>query len=305
MIKRILLNIDNRYIKSILLKSIAKAGLDILDVVDKDDMTIKLEAYGDNVVLAITEITKENLETVKLEVEYLRTIYPEVPILAIVFKDTSDIVRFALKARINDVLLLPEINESYTNLIQAKMDIYYTKFNKPIEHKEQLISEKIQDKIDIKESLSIELKRAMRGEYALSFIMAYLSGNDPQALKTLVQNVKPFMRDTDKIIVMNDDTFIGVFPFTGKSYVPVIEEKFRDAYKSELSHMGIHKKLNLYSATYPHDGTTLEALLDRMEMGINNSLVINSVNTPLNTMTKSEIEEYKKKIRQYKKFFYW
>lgn len=301
--KKILLNIDNRLIKSILLKSIAKAGLDVLDVMDKDDMSIKLEAFGDNVVLAVVEIIKENLNTVKPELESLRTSCPSIPILAIVFNDTSDIVKFALQAGINDVLLLPKNSESYINLIQTKMDIYYNKFNKPVEHKALLISEKIQDKMDIKESLSLELKRAMRGDYALSFLMAYLSGNDPQAVKSLIQSVRPFMRETDKIIEMDEDTFVGVFPFTEKSYVPVIEEKYRDAFRSVLSHVGIHKKLCLYSATYPYDGATIETLLDRMEMGINNSLVINSVQAPLNTLTKSEIEEYKKKIKQYKKFF--
>lgn len=301
--KKILLNIDNRFIKSILLKSIAKAGLDILDVVDKDDISIKLEAFGDNVVLAVTEITKENFDTVESEIECVKKECPSIPILAIVFKDTSDIVKFALNTGIKDVLLLPKNSESYINLIQAKMDVYYTEFSKAGELKEPPISEKIQQKVDIKETLTIELKRAMRGEYSISFVMAYLSGHEPEAVISLIKNVNAFMRETDKLIEMSEDTFIGIFPFTSKSSVPIIEERFRDAFKRELSRMGIHKKLCLYSATYPHDGTTIEALLDRMEMGINNSLVINSVNTPLNAMTKSEIEEYKKKIKQYKKFF--
>ncbi len=301
--KKILLDIDNRFVKAIILKSIAKAGLDVLDVIDKDDMIIKLEAFGDYVVLAVAEITKENLDVTKSKIENLRRACPSVPMLAIVYKDTSDIVSFALQAGIKDVLLLPKNSELYKNMIQAKLDMYYSKFNKPVEKKEQHVFEKIQEKVDIKESLSLELKRAVRGDYVLSFVMVYLSGNEPEVVKFLIQNVNAFMRDTDKILEVDKDTFIGVFPFTDKSYIPVIEEKIRDAFKSEISHVGIHKKLCLYSATYPHDGATIEALLDRMEMGINNSLVINSVNTPLNTMSKSEIEQYKKKIKQYKKFF--
>ena len=102
---------------------------------------------------------------------------------------------------------------------------------------------------------------------------------------------------------MDEDTFIAVFPFVEKANVPLLEEKFREAFKKESKRVGIHKKFCLYGATFPDDGDSLEQLLDRLEKGINNSLVISSVQIPLSSLTVSDIEEYKKKIRQYKKFF--
>ena len=58
----------------------------------------------------------------------------------------------------------------------------------------------------------------------------------------------------------------------------MLEHKFIEAYKYEKPKVGIHKKLFIYSATYPNDGESLDVVLERIEKGINNSMVINSVN---------------------------
>lgn len=82
-----------------------------------------------------------------------------------------------------------------------------------------------------------------------------------------------------------------------------MEEKFREAFKLELGTPGHHKRLYLYSATYPYDESSLDLLIERLENGINNSMVINSIQTPLKALSRTEIENYKQKIRQYKRFF--
>lgn len=301
--KKVLIGVENRFIKGILVKSIAKAEIGLLDIFDFDDMTVKLEAFGKSVVLAVLEVNHQNIYNVEAEVKHLRSFSPSIPIIAIVYKDTADIVSFAIRMCINDILLLPKKVETYSDLIQGKMHLYYEKINMPLETNDPLIFEKIEEKKDIKESLNLELRRAIRGKYPLSFVIAYLSGHDPDVVKSLIKSVESFMRDTDKLFVMDEDTFIVAFPFTQKVFIPTIEEKFRDAFKIEFPKVGIHKKLCLYSATFPHDGDTLEELLERLEKGINNSMVINSVNTPLSSLTQSEIENYKKMIKQYRRFF--
>lgn len=300
--KNILLNVKNRFIKNILLKSISRADIGVLDIIDIEDMNIKLAAFGDSVVLAVVEITDDSMNIVSDVVIRLKEGYPSVPVMAIVYKDTYDTVNFAMKLDIKDILFLTKNIDTYGRVIQNKMNNYYDLINKP-QQKETLLSEMIHENMNTKEALSLEMKRALRGGYSLSIILANISGNDPEVVQAIINTIKEFIRDTDKVFLMDDNTFITVFPFVEKSYVPILEEKFRGAFKNEAKKVGIHKKLCLYGATFPDDGNTLEELLDRLEKGINNSMVINSVRTPLNSLSQSDIEHYKKKIKQYKKYF--
>jgi DNA-binding NarL/FixJ family response regulator len=295
------LYVKSRFIKNILLKSVVKAQIGVIDIIDPDDMTIKLDAYGDSIVLAVIEITDDNKASVYEVVNRIKDVYPSVPVVAIVYKDTYEIVNFAIRLGVKDILFLTKNVETYVEAIQNKMANYYDIIKK--QEKDTFLSEMINEDINIRESLNLELKRAIRGNYSISFILAYLSGHEPEVVQSIINTSKRFIRDTDKLLLMDEDTFIAVFPFVEKANVPLLEEKFREAFKKESKRVGIHKKFCLYGATFPDDGDSLEQLLDRLEKGINNSLVISSVQIPLSSLTVSDIEEYKKKIRQYKKFF--
>lgn len=301
--KNVLLNIKNRFIKNILLKSIAKAQIGVLEIIDIDDMTIKLDAFGDSIALAVIEITDDNMNDVNDIASRIKSVYPSVPVLAIVYKDTYETVNFAMKLGIKDILFLTKNVDTYAEAIQNRMSSYYDIIHMPQQQKVTLFSEMIKENISIKEPLRLELKRAIRGDYSISFILAYLSGNEPGIVQSIINTTKGFIRDTDKLFLMDENTFIIAFPFVDKGHIPTLEGKFREAFKNEVKKVGIHKKLCLYGATFPDDGDTLEKLLERLEMGINNSMVINAVKAPLNMLTQSDIEDYKKKIRQYKKFF--
>lgn len=298
--KNVLLYVKSRFIKNILLKSVVKAQIGVIDIIDPDDMTIKLDAYGDSIVLAVIEITDDNKASVYEVVNRIKDVYPSVPVVAIVYKDTYEIVNFAIRLGVKDILFLTKNVETYVEAIQNKMANYYDIIKK--QEKDTFLSEMINEDINIRESLNLELKRAIRGNYSISFILAYLSGHEPEVVQSIINTSKRFIRDTDKLLLMDEDTFIAVFPFVEKANVPLLEEKFREAFKKESKRVGIHKKFCLYGATFPDDGDSLEQLLD-LEKGINNSLVISSVQIPLSSLTVSDIEEYKKKIRQYKKFF--
>lgn len=299
--KNVLVYVKSRFIKNILLKSIVKAQIGVIDIIDPDDMAIKLDAYGASIVLVVIEITDDNKITVNEVANRIKDVYSSVPVVAIVYKDTYEIVNFAIKLGVKDILFLTKNVETYVELIQNKMANYYDIINS--QKKEAFLFGRVHENHDIKESLNLELKRAKRGKYSISFILAYLSGHDPEVVQSIINTSKRFIRDTDKLILMDEDTFIVVFPFVEKANVPLLEEKFREAFKNESKKVGIHKKFCLYGATFPDDGDTLEKLLDRLEKGINNSMVINSVQIPLSSLTVSDIEEYKKKIKQYKKFF--
>jgi GGDEF domain-containing protein len=133
--------------------------------------------------------------------------------------------------------------------------------------------------------------------------MAHMILDTQEELKNLFRRVRTFLRDTDKVIIFDEETFVGIFPFAPKDNVTVIEQKFREAFTEEFGGPPSKKRLFLFSATYPDDEKELTKLIDRLENGINNSMLIDSIKSPLNALTKTEIEHYKQKIRQYKKFF--
>ena len=299
--KYIFLHVNNRFVRNILLKSIAKAGIGVMEIMDSDDLTIKLDAYGNSIVLFVTEIVDDNNLVVDDVVGRIRNGYRSIPVLALVYRDTYEIVNTAIKLGIKDILFLTKNSENYVKTIQNKMVKYYEIINK--QEEETDLSESIHENVSVKESLNLELKRAIRGNYSISFILVHLNGQEPEVIKSIINTSKRFIRDTDKLLLIDEDTFIGAFHFVEKANVPLLEEKFRNAFKNESKKMGIHKEFCLYGATFPDDGDNLDELLSRLEKGISNMLAINSVRIPLNSLTVSDIENYKKKLRQYKKFF--
>ena len=299
--KYIFLYVNSRTVRNILLKSIAKARIGVMEIIDLDDLAIKLDAYGDFIVLFITEIVDENSSVLREIMEYFRSRYPSVPALAFVYKDTYETVNAAIKLGIKDIQFLNKNSNSYVKAIQDKMAKYYESINR--QEKETDISGVVQENISVKESLNLELRRAIRGKYPISFILAYLSGHEPEVVNSVISIIKRFIRDIDKLLKIDEDTFIGVFPFVEKVNVPLLEEKFRNAFKNESKKVGIHKKFCMYSATFPDDGDNIDELLIRLEKGISNMLAINSVHTTLKSLSPTDIENYKNKIRQYKKFF--
>jgi GGDEF domain-containing protein len=297
--RSVFIDIEDLFVKKILIKAIADKSMGIIDSSGLLDMEIKLQTVGDRVFLAIVEVFDKNLNEIEERNKIFRKYCPSIPVLALVYKHTSDIVGFVMSLGFEDILLLPENTELYNGLIENKLNSYLTQMA------EIKLPEFIRGNNEIKENLKLELSRAARGAYSLSFVMAHLTGaiSEEDLLKSYVGKIKSFLRNTDKLYLMDDSTFIVVFPFAKKESIPSLEDKFREAYKLEKPKIGIHKKLCIFSATYPDDGENLDILLERLEKGINNSMVINSVHSPFNSLSRAEIENYKKMIKQYRRFF--
>lgn len=296
----VLVEVENRYLKKVLIKAVFNIGFAFVDVFDLDDMKIKLQTMGVATCLGIVEVHNENLEKIEPSMKLFRKYCPKVPVLALVYKETADIVSVVLNLGIEDILLLPQNHNLYSTTIQDKLNQYR------IEKPDTVDIEIIHENTDLSKELMLELKRADRGNYSLSLVLSHLTGaNDLNIFNDFIKKIEPLTRDTDKIFILDRSSFLSTFPFSSKEHITTIEGKIRDSFKLYIPKIGIHKKLCLYSATYPNDGDTLEELLSRLEKGINNSIVINSVHSPLNSLSKSEIENYKKMIKQYKRFFYF
>ena len=183
------------------------------------------------------------------------------------------------------------------------MESYYIKWN-PV--KQLIEPEKderpiIIDSCSVLESLSLELKHAQRGNYQLTLVMACIKGQGGFKPDMFYESAKSCLRDTDMLLMLDENTFIGVLPYTQKEYAVNIERKFRDVFDKSFGKIG-YFRLHLFSATYPYDDESLENLLERLNNGINSSIVVDSIKTPLNKLSNSEIENYKRKLKQYRRF---
>lgn len=145
--------------------------------------------------------------------------------------------------------------------------------------------------------LKNELKRASRGKHPVSFIMCRLSGIHIGLVQEFYDKLALEMRETDRIANHDYRCFIIVCPFTMKKYLIEIEKKVRGIFERMFQGSG---KLYMYSVTYPDDGESLEKLLDIMEKGVHDSIVISGMRQPLNTLSKEKLEEFKNMLKLYK-----
>ena len=102
--------------------------------------------------------------------------------------------------------------------------------------------------------------------------------------------------------MINNDyrTFIVVCPFTQKKYTIEVEKKIRRAFEEMFGGYTKFRRLDMYGATYPEDGRSMDKLLEIMGKGVNDSIIISSIHEPLNKLSREHLEEYKNMLKLYK-----
>lgn len=304
--KRILLQVQNTTIKGMIIKYLIEAGLEVVDIVDYKDLLFKISVYPSNFVLFIIEITEESLSTIFDEIAEIKENEPfiNIPILALIPRDTPDIITSALKSGIEDVFLIPKSSASFKQHLHGKINAAIKQFV-PIEFSSKYKKKKSEE-IDIekvKELIYTDIKLANRGKYPISFLMIKFTKVKEDDAYGFIERLSRILRETDKILRLSDFEWVIVCPFTEKKYIIEVERKVFVAFRAEMESEYNNKKINLDSATYPEDSESLDKILEKLELGIKNNMAINKINVPLKSLSPKELEDYKKIIQQYKKFF--
>lgn len=306
MSKMVLLRVQSKLIKGIALRCLVEAGYDVIDVMDFEDLRLKLTIYPSNFILYIMEVTEESLTTIFTETSGLKKSGPlgNTPILAFVPRGTSDIVSSAMKCGINDVFLLPKGKESYRQHIQDKIIATMKKLD-PVEQVQSREEAPLEETgiESIRDQLDSEIRHANRGKYPVSMLMIRFADVEGAKAERFIERLTKILRETDKVYRLKDNTWLITCPFTEKKYIIEVERKVFSTYEAEMGVQRDHKKINLFTAAYPQDEESLDRIFDRLETGISNSMAINSIKSPLNSLTHDELEAYQKKIQQFKKFF--
>lgn len=301
---KVLINIENRYIKSVVLKSLYERNFDFLEVLDENDLMLKLDIFRESIIFYIIEINSREYEAQYNLIKKLKSnvTAPGFSIMAIIHEGTSEIVSGAKDAKIDDVFLIPEKRELLQGSFNKRLDQFIKKFpsaivNNPewIEYRKNIVSAFSEN-----EDLKREIKRAGRGKYPVSFVMGRIFGAEPEKIQDFYRRLKSVLRDTDRIMNYDLRTFVIVCPFTPKENLMQVENKIRGTCEQLFGRNTLFKRLDMYGATYPNDGRSVEKLVELCEKGVHDSIVISGIREPLNELSREQLEEYKRMLRLYK-----
>jgi hypothetical protein len=85
-----------------------------------------------------------------------------------------------------------------------------------------------------------------------------------------------------------------------KSYRVEVEKKIRDAFETAFGGYSRVQRLNMYGVTYPDDGESINELVTLMDKGVHDSMIISSIQEPLNEISRGRLEEYRNMLKLYK-----
>jgi two-component system, chemotaxis family, chemotaxis protein CheY len=128
-------------------------------------------------------------------------------------------------------------------------------------------SEKAVDMItfDLEKYLLGEFRKAEKGSYGISFMIATIMLDDPEGqgnlmsqayyLNLLFEAMRLLFWDTDAFIRLNSKYFLGVFPFCGRKNLPILTHKINTAFNSLCisRNLPVYVKLVTAFASYPED----------------------------------------------------
>lgn len=305
---KVLVSCANRYIKGILFRILVEAGLDVSDAADEEDIRFKVGLFGSSIVLFIAEVTEQNRERLYAEIRRLSESKAPVrgTVLALVPNETAEMVGGALKAGIDDVILLPQNRERYRTVLAERLPAVIEKGRirlhgapDPVEAPPEEEEERT-DPDELRSELLRELKMANRGGHTVSLLMVRCSGLDEDEIRRLEDKLLDGLRDTDRILPFDPTAFIIVCPFTAKSFIVEVERKTRQAYSDLFGDFTHDRRIYLFGTNYPTEEREPEQLIVRMENGIHDSMAFTALREPLHKLTPTEMERFRNKLRLYR-----
>ncbi len=308
--KKIFIQINNRFLKGVLLRSIDENAFDAVEILDDGDLGLKMEVYESSAGLFIVEITEAVIPLLKNELRLLERIKPRnkapLPIMGIVSKDTADVVGFAVRHGIPDVLYLSFGRELYGARIKEKLAPYYHRLKSGGPGVEVLMPS-LNALPDFPQELLADIEKDLMQAYTEedyhSIILIDLNGYPVKACsEELVGAVRSVLRNSDKLYGMMGNYLCVSLPATGRAGAVRVAEKISGG----LINKGIftaEDDLVIRWETYMPNEEKMVFPVGLPGDEQSGKKVNTNIKEYLNVMTKPELELYQKRIRQYRKFF--
>lgn len=178
------------------------------------------------------------------------------------FNDKSTFLK-AIKLGIDDFIIKPFDDERMTSTL-----------NKYLKEKVIEVRNEVRN---YQKDLSLEIKKASKGAYPITFIIFnFLGKNKLYLANTFMRKLLNEKWDTDKAIFYAKDVIIGIFPFSGQKNLRVIEEKMKFYYSviNENKSTFNATDMIMQSIIYPTQVENYDDLIDEINnlLGNNNEV---------------------------------
>ncbi len=155
---------------------------------------------------------------------------------------------------------------------------------------------------DFKSNVELEVNRAIRGNYDLSFVMVDLSVVAAEEKVLFVDVLKNALRETDIVLNTHEkDYYLIVCPFTPKNFLVEVENKIRHQFNinKESGVISTKGKLYLYGLTLGSDGDDFETIYTKLMSSINNSKILDRAISQNIRYDKRKVNNYKTILRKF------
>lgn len=191
----------------------------------------------------------------------------EIPFILVSARIDKSSAALALKAGAKDVLAKPVNLEKLRERIDAILSSEYRlKERRPI--------------MEYYDQIRVEVKRAQRGNYPLSLLLAgiftadtYLAFYKESSYRRIIdleskypERLQGIMRETDNIVNLSPSEYFFILPFTDSEGVLTVKEKLEKVYNGLIPEEERKKLIMVIgSATFPKDGKNPDELISKLE----------------------------------------
>ncbi len=284
---KVLLFVRDYQLKRKVINVIVSIGIPFIEVFEQDELGYKMQLIKDEQKLYIHEYIHdddkqfEKLKLLKEKGWKTLVIFPKYLIEYIDVCQESkvdDLIagaveEVAINNKITTLLNLPIVKETSIEEISADETNNDTTQN-------------------IRSVIELEVSRAQRGFYDLSFVIVDVGVLPIYEHKNFIRKLKNTLRETD-VIVKTDEKgyYIIVCPFTAKNFLVEVENKIRALVITTT-------KLYLYGLTLGVDGDDFEELYSKLTENLNNSKNLDQTFKQKASYSNSKFQVYKTTYRK-------
>jgi hypothetical protein len=235
-----------------------------MECFEEEELSFKLQLYTEGNRVFIYEFTGDvadeeyaRLKSIKEKGWKILAIYPK---YAIRYIDESQ------KIKIDDLMTHPVALDSLKRKIISLMN------KMTPEAKENTVFPE-----NLHDAVRVEINRATRGNYPLSFVMISPTEMTDEQKDIFSGMLKEHLRETDMIYTEDDaHTYMVLCPFTPKNSLVEVENKIRHVFDEIREPFKIARKDKIYvhGLTLDEDGQTYHEIYEKLLKGIHDSKLL-------------------------------
>ena len=265
---KILLFVRDYQVKRNIISILSHLQVQFMECFEEEELSFKLQLYTEGNRIFIYEFTGNvtdeeyaRVKSIKEKGWKVLAIYPK---YAIRYIDESQ------RIQIDDLLTHPVASDSLRRKIISLI-------NKLTPEVKEAIS--IPD--NLHDAVRIEINRATRGNYPLSFVMISPTEMTEEQKDIFSGLLKENLRETDMIYTEEDaHTYMVLCPFTPKNSIVEVENKVRSVFEEVREPFKLNRKDKIYvhGLTLEEDGQTYPEIYKKLLKGIHDSKLLDQEN---------------------------